>query len=1033
MTEPTLKQVIKLFSVFCQFNRNQPYDQIKILIKDYLTKHTKELHIEPFLNMFDFYLTQGLEYKKNYYKNLTLNAVKAIGLINTINQHLNMSEKYWLVILLFMMLKSKKDILAEEYDFVETVAISFHIKETEFYNIKKFILNHWEDIPDKRQILIIDANEDSQPSSYKHIYRENLSGYVCILFIPSINQYLFYYNGSDQLFLNEKEILTDTIYALQKGHSISSYKMGLHNLKLKPIYYTEIGMKYFQNEVFKKITLEINDIQYHYKNSDEGIKKFSFSTESFLLAGIIGTSGAGKTTLMNILNGNLKPQKGEVFINGYDLHDPNVQKKLKNLIGYVPQDDLLIGELTVFENLIYNAKLCFGNKSDSKIVELVEKTLHDLELYHIKDLKAGNEISQIISGGQRKRLNIGIELLREPAILLVDEPTSGLSSIDSRKIIDILREQTLKGKLVIVNIHQPSSNLFRLLDQIIIIDKGGYVAYTGDPLESFVYFKTINQQINPTEKECPVCGNIEPEIILEIIEDRAIDESGNITQERKISPAEWHRLYLENIQAKKQKPPEKKRLPEVHFKIPNAFKQFKIFSLRNLRAKLSNKQYMWVSLLEAPLLAIILSYFSKYNAGTSDYPELYVFSENVNIPAYLLMSIIVALFIGLLISAKEIISDRKILMREKFLNLNKISYINSKVVFLFIISAIQTFLYVWVGNYFLEIKSLNFHYWIILFSVACSANLLGLIISSGLKSTITIYILIPFLIIPQIFLSGSIIKFDQLNSRLTPKSYPPLIADFMPSRWAFEALAVVQFKNNAYQEHYFSIEKFESGISYHLNYWVPELSLMLNECSIATKKQQNTKLVKSNLNFIFGELEKCSKKYPVTNENINKIKNTGSIDEQIYMLQDFLAKFKIYLSDLLDKTLAEKDLITNQLITQSGSTENYKQLKNNHLNYAIADLVLSTERKDNFIKRENKMIRTYEPVYISPEHPWGRTPFFSAEKKFLTTNYGTFRFNILIIWGINLMLYLILTTDLLFMVLNNIQLKKTVLSIIKKE
>jgi len=1033
MTEPTLKQIIKLFSVFCQFDFNQPMNLIKLLIKEFITKHTKEIHIDPFLNMFDFYISQGAGKEKKFYKNLTLNAVKAIGLINSINKHLDNKEKYWVLIQLFKMLKLKKHILDEEFDFVETVAISFKIKETEFYNLKHFILNNWEDIPDKQNILIINNQKPNYSEPIKHIYRENLSGFLCILFIRSINQYLFYYKGKAQLFLNEHAIVPNSIYALDKGNSISSFKMGLHNLKLRPIYYTEIGMEFFKDENFKKIILELNDVEYGYNNSDEGIKPFKFSTESFLLVGIIGSSGAGKTTLLNILNGNLKPQKGKVFINGYDLHDPAMQKKLKGLIGYVPQDDLLIEELTVYQNLYYNAKLCFYNKSKSEIDATVIKMLQDLELYHIKSLKVGDETNQIISGGQRKRLNIGIELMREPAILLIDEPTSGLSSMDSIKIINILREQTFKGKLVIVNIHQPSSNLFRLLDQLIVIDKGGYIAYIGDPLESFVYFKTLNQQINPTEKECPVCGNIEPETILEILEEKALDENGNSTQIRKISPEKWHKLHIENQLTKNQKITGKRPLPQINFQIPPAFIQFNIFSLRNLKAKLSNKQYLWVTLLETPLLALILGYFSKYNAGTADMPEKYIFSENVNIPAYLLMSIIVVLFIGLLISAKEIISDHKILAREKFLNLSKLSYINSKVFFLFVLSAVQTFLYVIIGNHILEINSLHLSYWIILFSIACSANLLGLIISSALKSTITIYILIPFLIIPQILLSGSIIKFDQLNSRLTSKIYPPLIADFIPSRWAFESLAVVQFENNEYEKHFFAIEKFESNISYQQNYWLPELHFLLKECIQLFEKNKDKDVIYKNILFIISELEKNNTVNHKALKTIQFIKNQDSIEQQIQLLDDFFANYQSFLSDLMDKALSEKDVIVERLVEKTGNLENYQKFKSDNLNNAVKDLVLRQGREEKLIKDNNTLIRVYEPIYITTDNKFGRAPLFSSEKKIFHVAFSTYHFNVFIIWVINFFLYLILTTDMLNIILNKLHLKKTIHSFIKKE
>ena len=155
----------------------------------------------------------------------------------------------------------------------------------------------------------------------------------------------------------------------------------------------------------------------------------------------------------------------------------------------MPQDDLLIEELTIYQNLYYNARLCLDNFPESKIIEIVHKILDDLDLYDIKDLKVGNPLKTIISGGQRKRVNIALELIREPSILFVDEPTSGLSSTDSENVMMLLKELAMKGKLVVVNIHQPSSDLFKLFDQLVVLDKGGYPAYAGNPVEGIIYFK----------------------------------------------------------------------------------------------------------------------------------------------------------------------------------------------------------------------------------------------------------------------------------------------------------------------------------------------------------------------------------------------------------------------------------------------------------------------------------------------------------------------------------------------------------------
>ena len=212
---------------------------------------------------------------------------------------------------------------------------------------------------------------------------------------------------------------------------------------------------------------------------------------------------------------------------------------LEGVIGFVPQDDLLIEELTVFQNLWYNARMCLNNLPERKIIEVVNKTLIDLDLEETRDLKVGNPLKKIISGGQRKRVNIALELLREPTILFVDEPTSGLSSVDSEIVMNLLKEQTYKGKLVIVNIHQPCSDLYKMFDKIMIIDKGGYQIYYGNPTEAIVYFKTHSNHANPDEDQCIKCGNINTDQILQIIESKVVDEHGKATRIRKVTPEEW--------------------------------------------------------------------------------------------------------------------------------------------------------------------------------------------------------------------------------------------------------------------------------------------------------------------------------------------------------------------------------------------------------------------------------------------------------------------------------------------------------------
>ena len=167
--------------------------------------------------------------------------------------------------------------------------------------------------------------------------------------------------------------------------------------------------------------------------------------------------------------------------------------------------------------------------------EKVINVLTSLGLDRIKDLKVGNVLNKKISGGQRKRLNIALELIREPAVMFVDEPTSGLSSRDSENVIDLLKELSLKGKLIFVVIHQPSSDIYKMFDKMFLMDTGGYPVFYGNPVEALVYFKRASGQVDSENGQCNTCGNVNPEQLFNIIEARIVDEYGDFTNKRKVA------------------------------------------------------------------------------------------------------------------------------------------------------------------------------------------------------------------------------------------------------------------------------------------------------------------------------------------------------------------------------------------------------------------------------------------------------------------------------------------------------------------
>ena len=535
MIEPILKALIQLFALIGDVHDiSEISTREKDIVRLFLSRQLNNELVNKYMEMFDEYLLQYNSEKIDRgtikdMKRTSLTAVKILGICEKINEELQQKQKLYVLIQLMDYILFGAEITSNELEFLETVSTAFNISHEEFQNIRSFILNSVNDIPDKGRVMIINGNNVNEYPGMKHLFRENLKDSILLLHIESTNTYILKYSGKEDLFLNGQNIIPGQTYTFDHGSTI-------RGSGTETIYYNDIS-SVFTEETFKlKVHLEAKDVCLKFKNSEFGIQKFNFHEESGNLVGVLGGSGVGKTTLLNVLSGITKPQSGEVLINGYNLYSEEEKSNLKGVIGFVPQDDLLIEELTVWQNLYYSAKMCLDNLSESKLLEVVNNTLAELDLEEIRDLKVGNSLNKVISGGQLKRLNIALELIREPTILFVDEPTSGLSSVDSEIVMNLLKEQTDRGKLVIINIHQPGSDLYKMFDKIMIIDKGGYQIFYGNPSEAIVYFKTRASYANAHEDQCITCGNVNSDQLLQIIESKVINEKGKHTHLRKVSP-----------------------------------------------------------------------------------------------------------------------------------------------------------------------------------------------------------------------------------------------------------------------------------------------------------------------------------------------------------------------------------------------------------------------------------------------------------------------------------------------------------------
>ena len=884
-------------------------------------------------------------------------------------------------------------------EIINTVADVFKFEKEEYELILNFVLEESSTQLNNETTLVLSNNTPQENNASKHVHTD-IDGEIIFIHIKSVEMYFMKYLGSDEINLNGFTMKSGHAYLFSQGSTIKT-PLG------SALYYSDLIRHFRSDYTTNNISFNANHLFFKFPNGELGLRDINISEGPGKLIGIMGASGAGKTTLLNALAGIEKPSGGEILINGVNIHTES--DKINGVIGYIAQDDLLIEELTVYENLYYNAKLCFDNLNHEDLHKKVIEVLENLGLEQRKDLKVGSVLDKTISGGQRKRLNIALELIREPAVMFVDEPTSGLSSRDSENVIDLLKELTLKGKLIFVVIHQPSSDIYKMFDKMYILDTGGYPIFYDNPIEAVTYFKRASKQVDSQKGQCPTCGNVNPEQIFNIIESNVVDEYGQFTNKRKVKPQQWNELFKENFALKKIQDIDE--TPPRSLNIPSKLKQIFIFSKRDLLSKLSNRQYLLINFLEAPFLALILAFLIKY-LNTNDGQD-YLFRFNDNVPAFIMMSIVVALFMGLSVSAEEIIKDRKILKRESFLNLSWNSYLLSKLFIMFTLSALQTLSFVLIGQFILEIKGMTMSYWIVLFSVSCFANVLGLNASSTFKSAINVYILIPILLIPQMILSGLLFSFDKLNNSISTKGKTPIVADMMASRWAFEAIAVDQFINNKYEKPLYRHEMEEKQADFKVSYQIKKLEEKIRYVNDNLKNDNDSvqTQVKYALTILRNELTKESLSVPIKGFNIE---TDLSIDQYT---KETGQKINQYLKKIKDINLERFNQSENRKsheikLREERTDYNLNEYKNIYHNESLSELVRNINTENRILEHQGRLLQQIDPIYhipLLPDHALDyRTHFYAPKKHFLSNLFDTYNFNVAVIWLMVVVLYVTL-------------------------
>lgn len=831
--------------------------------------------------------------------------------------------------------------------------------------------------------------EDNEPRGNDFtgmIKLEQLNSHMIVMFVEQIRAYAVRcINPGEHVFDHSNDIVCH-FKLIKPGNELNIDGITV-------LTFSDLKSKFFQGREKRELTFSIEDVQYINTVGVKEIHTFSSFENTSSLIGIVGREGVGKSTLLKLLAGKVKPTSGRIAINGYDLWKNKYL--LKGIIGFVPEEDLLYEELTVADNLVLTARLYYSSLSTGEIEAKVNELLSRLDLLDIKHMIAGNTDNKQLQPGQRRLINIALELLREPQILLVDNALSGLGMSDACRVIKVLHDYSFSGNLVITSISQVDSDTFMLFDKIWIIDEGGYPVYNGSVKNAPYYiFNTLKLTYKENEA-------IDPARLLDWVYYRLPDKD-SLVWSRVITPESWHSKLIREQALITQEKAVTTRLPARILKIPNLEVQLLIFSLRNFKCKFSKAGEIIKTLLTGPLSALFIAFLLRTGNG-----ESYTFLANGNIPFYQFVSVVIAIFIGLIASVDEIIREKNIIEKEEYLEFSRFSYLNSKIFYLFPVIAVQILLYLITANFILGIREMFWLYWLVLFSSAAFGVLLGLVISSDFNSRHLVYkAILPVIIALQLLLGGGIIPYEKLN--LGDHKFTPIAGDLVVSRWGYEILAVDHFRKNAFEKMVYNYDQKLDLAAFYAFQGIPRLEQALFSCLNSFDKDT----IAHNINLLQNEFKRAASipdVYPF--EYLSQIPELRDKEEIAEEVSGYLTYLSYHFHDQYDTVNLNRTNYFRHLVDSLGASQ-LARIRQDHHNLALEETVTQNNSETSFQIIDDQMIRTTGMIFDTPRSDWGRAALFSPVKIFSQQRTQTLWFNLSVIWLMTSVCYIWVLFDI---------------------